>query len=282
MLCSIVVQFSFCLLCALTIATSSFDDDAIQGFGMWNDLFANVQPPGTNDSIVKLSCTDSGSGYYRIGSSYHQASSAKHLQEYFGIHQDFNYEFLPVDPGFLMCSLALFCWYVGLVGETRMFMQYMSSLANLTVAPETHITKSSQRGSIKLSTICTTRLYAIYSLSLMRLIMTLWMAHIGTWFIVGTEEIGDMIVASLELHFILDVDKMLFMLASPRVKGLLSELESLPPQTPHKYGTLTVYRPQVLSAIGLLILVIWSTTSVLLPDRDDRKAALDALCEGWL
>jgi len=136
-------------------------------------------------------------------------------------------------------------------------------------------------GMFVLKSVSRFRLVLICVICVARAVVAGILCWVGTQSLVGMISLGDLLLNSVALGFILDLDELIFeSLAPVATRVFMSKLRPLSLSRPHLFHGLDVQSLMIL--LATFALLVYACSNLLIPEIDKLKRVEDALCGGEL
>jgi len=184
--------------------------------------------------------------------------------------------------GQVLCMVALVCWYLMVAKEVSHALALHRGINNVARGKnklEPRENPFTQITHYRLTSITRRRVVASYILLLYRLIAATALIFVGTYFLVYTVNVTELILNAVALEIILDIDDLIFdALATTPGRHLVHHLEPLPmPSFPRWRGADSKSLFMSLLIPGILFLVYFQ---MLAPMVQTLQSVSDELCGG--
>jgi len=181
-----------------------------------------------------------------------------------------------VHKGVLLCLIALFLWYLSISEDFHNIADFLEAVTKAKRAHKTVIELTSE-GKLRIVSFNIFRVIWVRVLCATRMAILVCLAWVGTYFIVNTETIVDLIINALALQAVLSVDSLMFKAIVPLDAAKVAEKLEFPLKRKHFLG-LDVRSFLVLLAVPSALTIAYL---VLISPRLERmEQARDVLCRG--
>lgn len=186
--------------------------------------------------------------------------------------------------GPVLCMVALICWYMMVGKEISHALGLHRGLLAIPRGEnkiEPRENPFTQITHLRLVSITNRRVVASYCLLIYRLFAAALLIYVGTFFLVYTIDVTELILNAVALEIILDIDDLIFdSLATTTGRHLVHHLEPLPmPSLPRVRGADI---KSILMSCILPVIAIWVYLTMLAPMVQDLGAVYNDLCGGYL
>jgi hypothetical protein len=269
---NIVMQVVLVTIVLQSLVRSTVDQEAQEGYHVWRALTGhNIQflDRLTEESLSSRVCRSDASLYLSGTQSQHVAEINAYLHD----NAPFN--------GPLLCIAALYVWVLTVFIELNAVKDMFGALLGL---PRDRTSVEFQRdrtgeGMFELKTISGGRINFIVVFNIIRSIIGFAVLVSGSWFLVVTISLEDIILNTIALDFILSIDEMLFVTMFPtKTKKLIELMKVLRTRKPNTNSGVD------LSSLVMLVLSVGFVAVmcglVMIPHMSDMQTAKDELCAG--
>ena len=276
LLLNIVCQVGFAtIIHASGMATPDVDDDTVNDLVNWRRFTA--QSISHFNDVSRLTLAErvcNGDDSLELSGS--QASLHEALSRYLG---DDNEGLL----GPLMCLLALLAWTMTMVKEILTCIKLLLASMTLPSSREgyTVVEEVNEGESCRITSVCNvTRTFALLS-SLIRFGVAGFLMYQGYLYLIYTTQIEDLLLNSVALEFVINLDEAIFEALAPiSFRRLIERLE------PMRVPSIRAWRGLDMSAAFAFALTasLLATAHALfvLPQTETLSRAKDAICAGEL
>jgi len=180
--------------------------------------------------------------------------------------------------GVILCLIALLLWYLSITVNLHNIGDFAEAVIKAKRGKTTQIQLTSQ-GEFVIVSFSLARVIGVQLLCAVRLAIVCSLAWIGTLFIAYTETIVDLIINSLALEAVLNVDSLMFKALVPLdAATLASKLQPLPLRARHRLFGIDFRSLIVIVAVPAAIAITYST--VMTPRIERMAEARNILCRG--
>lgn len=263
--------FAFILATSKQMVSESYTRDEIDGLLDWRRKVAHdVRYFNGEASLVARVCD----GAEDLELSGQQASAYEDLSGYLA---DFTQEDGSRGSlGLVMSCIALLTWYLTLCSEAISTVTFFRATLALPRGP-TRI--SSTEEAYTFERISKSRLMGSLSVAIIRAVLIVILFMYGTLFLAYTISLNDLVLNTVALEFIINVDEVIFAALSPaQVRRVLSSTAPLKLPARKQWSGMDMQAISLLTfVVGVLSLVVGVT---LMPQYERLSDAADAICGG--
>lgn len=253
-----------------SLTTAGFDSASRQEFHLWRTTVAHdvsLRNTLTGESLASAVCNKKLSLPY----ANLQTAMVEALEDYLGDQTAFS-------SGSLMCSLALCVWYLTLAIEIR---DIGGSLHSCLGLPRDGMTSFAQVDGyhVRLISISASRKLFVVMLMVLRVAVVVTLGWLGTTFLLYEISIAEMLLNSVSLELILNLDELIFYALLPKVpQAMINRILPIEFSRTRKgwntYGEVTVL------GLGLVGIFSFIYAYRLAPFVEQLRENLHALCGG--
>ena len=179
--------------------------------------------------------------------------------------------------GPMMCVIALFVWILTNAQEVHASWCYTLAILALPIRDATVFSKDDD-GNIVVEALGRWRLVSILFVTLVRLLICCLLLIFGCFFLVYTVSVAELLLNTVALEFVLNVDELIFSIAPARVLHVYSTASALRVPPSASWKGLDMRTGSLFLTVVAVLGTIVSTS--LLPQTSTLVAARDALCAG--
>ena len=286
---NVAMQAIFCFIVHEALSTQVITEDTVVQYRVWRRNVAHdlkYYNAASQKSLAKRVCENDGG----LEMSGEQASVANDLFQYLGEEDGRDMTSI----GTLMASLALVCWSLSVAKELQAVM--LASRAVCTV-PLQHATRGVLRSDggdsgggtvLTFEAISPLRRAAVLLVYAARAALVLFLLIYGTFFLVYTIPLDDLLLNAVALEFVISIDEILYSTLVPtRVRRLVQGAAPLRVRArctegkgKGKGSTGGVDTSTLCTLVLTLAWVLGIYATVMSPQLDTLVRARDALCAG--
>eukprot|EP00929_Paragymnodinium_shiwhaense_P068067 TRINITY_DN3420_c0_g1_i1.p1 TRINITY_DN3420_c0_g1~~TRINITY_DN3420_c0_g1_i1.p1 ORF type:complete len:832 (+),score=125.81 TRINITY_DN3420_c0_g1_i1:125-2620(+) len=273
LLLNIFVQLYYCSIVyfAFVVPRGDFTEDNIAGYRNWRENVAHDVENMDKLSQVSLAsrvCTERAHASLEFSTA--QAYAVQDIIEYV---TDFR--------GSGMTMVSVFCWLIFVSDELRNVLAFAQAIY---VMPPGTTAMTVSVIAFRMDVISLRRKVMMYMTLMVRVVVAGLLAGIGSYFLIYTRTVGDLILNAVALEMVQHMDKLIFRTLAPtRVKKCMSMLQPLLLEKntgENDRGTkplLGIGRGALLT-LAFAMLALGAFTPTIMQEHTNREAALQEIC----